>query len=185
MKKHPSWKRLNRKTIYDTPHLRVYEDAVELPNGQRMDDYSVIEKNDVVAVVATDESGRLLMLEEYRYPVDETLYNLPAGTILRGAEDLQAVAERELREETGYTSNDISYIGSLYDYPTKDTHIISIFRAKNAVKTHETMHEASEQIHLTLMEIEEVKKLLFENKIAHAATFAEIVLGFPELFGKN
>lgn len=185
MKKHPSWKRLNRKTVYSTPHLRVHEDTVELPSGQIMDDYSVVEKNDVVVVVATDESGHLLMLEEYRYAVDDTLYNLPAGTIVRGTEDLQATAERELREETGYTSNDISYIGTLYEYPTKDTHSITVFRAKNAVKTHDVEHEVSEQIRVTRVEPEQAKKLIFENKISHAAAIAEIVLGFPELFGKN
>ena len=185
MKQHKSWKQIDRKTIHSTPHLKVHIDTVQLPGGEIIDDYSIIEKNDVVVAVTTDTEGNVLMLEEYRYAVDQTLFNLPAGTIVRGTEDLKKVALRELQEETGYTSDDISFVGTLFEYPTKDTHSITIFRVRNAVKTYEVYHEPTEQIALKLMRPEEVKKLVFENKIVTSSTLAELVLGFPELFGKN
>lgn len=185
MKKHTSWKRLGRRTVYSTPHLRVHEDTVELPNGQVLDDYSVIELKDTVSVVATDDEGNVIILEEYRYALDKTMYNIPAGTITRGTEDPQEAAMRELLEETGYTSDDVSLIGTFYEYPTKNTHTITAFRARHAIKTQDVEHEASEQIAVTLMRPEEVKRLVFENKLNSAGMLASVVLGLPELFGKS
>ena len=77
-----------------------------------IDDYSVVEFNDVVSVVATDAQGNLLILEEYRYATDQTMLNLPAGTIRRGAEDPKVAAIRELREETGYTSDNVQQVAT-------------------------------------------------------------------------
>lgn len=182
MTKHTSWKRLSRKTIYNTPHLRVHVDTVELPNKNVLDDYSVVEFNDVVSCVATDEEGNLLMLEEYRYAVDQTLYNMPAGTIVRGHEDPKTAALRELQEETGYTATDVVKVGELYDYPTKATHVIHVFRAHNAKKTQATNHEVSEQIHVTLLPPAKVKQLVLQNAIKTSGVVAALVLAMPEIF---
>lgn len=184
MKQHPSWKRLGRKTIHDTSHLRVHIDTVQLPNGATIDDYSVVEFNDPVMNVVTDQDGNLLMLEEYRYATDQTMWNIPAGTILPGTEDAAVAARRELLEETGYDSDDITLVGQLYEYPTKATHTVHVFRVKNARKVAEPEHEQTEQMRLVVMPPEEVKRLIFENEIKTASVFAAIVLAMPELFGR-
>jgi ADP-ribose pyrophosphatase len=185
MKQHESWKRLGRKTIHNTPHLRVHVDTVQLPDGAVMDDYSVVEFNDPVLNIVTDQGGNVLMLEEYRYAIDQTMWNVPAGSIRAGSEDMALAAKRELLEETGYTSDDITRVGELHDYPTKATHTVHVFRVKNARKVADVQHEASESIRLTLMRPEEVKKLIFENEVKTTAVFAAIVLAMPELFGKD
>ena len=177
-----AWKQLKRTTIYNTRHMRVHEDVVELPGGQVLNDYSVVEFNDVVSCVATDESGNVIMLEEYRYAINQTVLHLPAGTIERGAEDPQIAALRELQEETGYTATDIQKVGELHDYPSKATHVIHVFRIRGAKKTSDTAHEASEQIRLKLMRPAEVKQAVLSNKIKTSGAVASLVLAMPELF---
>ncbi|HSW80963.1 MAG TPA: NUDIX hydrolase [Candidatus Saccharimonas sp.] len=179
---HKPWKQLKRTTIYDTRYLRLHEDAVELPGGQVLNDYSVIEFNDVVSCVATDEHGNLIMLEEYRYAVNDTMLQTSAGTIVRGTEDPKAAALRELQEETGYTATDIQKVGELYDYPSKATHIIHVFRVRGAKKTTSTAHEVSEQIHVKLMRPTEVKQAVLQNKIKTSGVVGALVLAMPELF---
>lgn len=179
---HKPWKRLNRTTIYDTRHMRLHEDAVELPGGEVLNDYSVVEFNDVVSCVATDESGNVIMLEEYRYAVNDTMLQTSAGTIVRGAEDPQMAALRELKEETGYTATDIKKVGELYDYPSKATHVIHVFRVKGAKKTGATALEPSEQIRVKLMRPAEVKQAVLTNKIKTSGVVGALVLAMPELF---
>jgi 8-oxo-dGTP pyrophosphatase MutT (NUDIX family) len=184
MKQHKSWKQINRKTVYNTPHLRVHEDIVQLPNGATLDDYSIVEFNDVIMCVVTDTEGKLVMLQEYRYAVDQTMWNLPAGSIKRGEEDPMVAALRELQEETGYTSNDITHVTTLHDYPTKATHNVDVFRIKNASKTADAQPETSEEgLHVVLVEPDEVKRLVFAGEIKTTSALSALVVAMPELFG--
>lgn len=183
MKQHPSWKRIARTTLHNSPHLRVHIDTVQLPNGAVIDDYSVVEFNDVVSVVATDKQGNVLILQEYRYAADQTMLNLPAGTIRRGTEDPKLAAIRELHEETGYASDNVRPVATFHEYPTKAPHLINVFRAKDIRKVSDTSHEPSENIHVTFMTPQQVKDAVFANQFKTAAITAALVVALPELFG--
>ncbi len=140
-----SWNRISRETIYSTPHVNVYEDKISLENGKIIDDYSVIEFKDGVVVVATDENGLLIAIDEYKYAVDKTLRSLPAGGIEDGDSPEQA-GIRELREETGYEGSGAEIIGTYYSYPSKLPHVTHVIRISNAKKIHATAHEHAEVI---------------------------------------
>lgn len=183
MIQHDSWEQLERLPFLTSSHLKVHLDTVKLPNGKIIDDYTVVELHDVVIVVATDPQGNVLVLHEYRYAVDQTLLNLPAGTIKRGSEDLQKAALRELQEETGYSTKNITKVGTLYEYPTKCLHTVTVFRAKDIQKTARTAHEDTEQIHVTFMTPQQIKQAVFSNQVKTASIMSALVMALPELFG--
>jgi len=139
------WKQLRRTSLVDTPFIRVYSDKIQLPAGQIIEDYTVVSLPDGVVVVATDEHNRLITQFEYKYAVDRTILNLPSGGVDPGQGILQAAA-KELREETGYVSDDLELIQSIGEYPSKQTHSLHIVRAKNARKVVDVEHEVTESI---------------------------------------
>ncbi len=139
------WKRLSRSTLVDTRFLKVYNDRVQMPTGHVIDDYSVVSMPSGVIVVATDRQGRLITHFEYKYAIDKTILNLPSGSI-EGDEPVLEVAARELLEETGYASDDLTLIQTVYEYPSKADHVIHIVRAKNAQKVSDVRHEETESI---------------------------------------
>ena len=95
------WKRHSRKTIYDNPWITVYEDQVTRPDGGP-GIYGVVHyKNLAVGIVALDRRGRVLLVGQYRYPLDRYSWEIPEGGGAIHEEPLQA-AKRELLEETGY-----------------------------------------------------------------------------------
>lgn len=151
------WKLLNRKTVFTSKFVTVYEDEVILSNGDIIKDYSLIEKPSIVMIVATDEYDNVLVLHEYKYGTDKIMATLPSGHIKQGESPI-AAAKRELVEETGFISESFEEIGTLYDYPTKDIHRVYVVRAINIQKMKETQHENTEEIQFELITKEELKK---------------------------
>jgi ADP-ribose pyrophosphatase len=139
------WKRLKRTTVIDTQFIKVHFDKLELADGSVIDDYSVASLPSGVIIVATDMEGKLLTQHEYKYAIDKVILNLPSGSVENGMSPLETAAQ-ELKEETGYVSDDLELVDILYEYPSKLDHVIYIVRAKNAHKEYEVKHEVTEAI---------------------------------------
>jgi 8-oxo-dGTP pyrophosphatase MutT (NUDIX family) len=97
------WIRHSRRVAYENPWIRVYHDEVTRPDGQP-GIYGVVHfRNHAVGVVALDDQDRVLLVGQYRYTVDGYSWEIPEGGAPHG-EDPLAAAQRELREETGFTA---------------------------------------------------------------------------------
>ena len=73
------WKTRNSQILLDNPWVKVRRDAVQLPNGARIDDFYAITIRDASAIVALDAGGNLILKREYRYCHDRELTEIPAG----------------------------------------------------------------------------------------------------------
>lgn len=178
-----SWERIDRKTLVDTPFLKVYSDQIRLPDGSLIDDYTVIKKRDVVIVVASDPDGNILIQKEYRYAVNETLWSLPGGQT-DANETPEQTAERELLEETGFGGGTYTLIDVLYEYPTKDAHTVTVVRAKDVSWQKEVTHEATEMISdAQWVTVEEIRRQIKEGEWKSASSIAILVRALPELLG--
>lgn len=141
-----AWKLLERRNIYQTPHIEVLEDTVEVSPGVVVDDYSLVRFKDGIIIVATDEQDQLIVIDEYKYAHDQVKRIVPCGSLDSPSEDPVDAALRELREETGYTATEATLIGGLSEYSSKLTHTSHVIRVKNAKKTHEPEREVTENI---------------------------------------
>lgn len=100
------WRTISSRTIFEYSRLTVVEDMVKLPNGNIISyiHYPYCGYGGVVAVCRRDDA--ILVQQEYSYPVDEVLYQLPGGKIEVG-EDACTAARRELAEESGVAMNNL------------------------------------------------------------------------------
>lgn len=94
------WQTVSSTKILEHKRLTVYEDIIELPNGQKTDYVHFGKDVDSVCVVAVNDEGKVLLQKEYSYPPDEWLYQFPGGQLLIN-EQPEAGASRELAEEAG------------------------------------------------------------------------------------
>ena len=116
-----------RKDVYDGRVVQLHVDEVELANGKRTT-REVAEHADAVVVLPIDESGRALLVRQYRYPIAQDLLEAPAGGIDAG-EDPEEAAQRELQEEIGFRAGNLESLGGFWTAPGFCTEFMYAFLA--------------------------------------------------------
>jgi ADP-ribose pyrophosphatase len=92
-----------------------------------------VEHPGAVAVVALNELGQVLLIRQYRHPVGELLWEIPAGLLDVAGESQGKAARRELLEETGYLAETLEPLIEFFTTPGGSTEKIAIFLAKGLV----------------------------------------------------
>ncbi len=158
------WKTICSQALLDTKWVKVRKDAVELPNGQHIDDFYAITINEAAAIVALDDYGNIILKKEYRYCYGRDLIEIPAGGFERGEEGLE-VAKRELLEETGYISEDWQFIGRTVESSAKLTNYMHIYFADHCRKVSGQHLDATEEIEVLVMPLEQAVSMVMDNEI--------------------
>jgi len=107
-------RRLSRTVIYENPWVNLYVDRVQFPSGRIIERHHVLEfEKEAVAVLVEDAQGQILLVHAYRYTTDSIEWEVPAGIVEPG-EPIVEAAKREVREESGYESEDHELIYTFY-----------------------------------------------------------------------
>lgn len=159
--------------IYKGKILNLRLDKVILPNGREAK-REIIEHSGSVAILPLIDKDKFLLVRQYRKPLEKTLLEIPAGRIEKG-ENLKECAKRELREETGYQSNDFKKLASVYLAPGYSSEIIHIFLARNLKKSKPNPDE-DEFIKTVILNKKEVLDKIIDNKIKDSKTIVSILL---------
>ena len=132
-------KKLNSKNIFKGHLLDVYKDSVDLPdNGSSTREF--IRHPGASAVLPIFRNGDILLVRQFRYPVGQIFYEVPAGKIDKG-EDPETTAWRELEEETGLVCQNLSYIGHFYPTVGYSDEIIHLYVSWNLTKSETKMED--------------------------------------------
>ena len=115
----------------------------------------------VVGIVATTDLGELILIEQFRPPVDARVVELPAGLVGdEGAETPGKAAKRELLEETGYRARRVTKLSRGVVSPGLTDEAIDLVRAENVVKVAEGGGVAGEDVEVHLVPVAGVEAFL-------------------------
>ena len=103
---------LSSREVYRNRWMRVREDEILRSNGQK-GIYGVVEKPDGAIILPVD-AGRIWLVEQFRYTIQERALELPQGTWEREFEDPEELARGELQEELGLTATQMIQLGTLW-----------------------------------------------------------------------
>lgn len=159
------WKTEQTQTLLKTPWVKVRRDAVQLPNGVRIDDFYAITIRDASAIVALDAEGNLILKREYRYCQDRELLEIPAGAFNDGETDPLVVAKRELLEETGDVSDCWEYLGPTVESSAKMTNQMHLFFARDCRKVTGQHLDETEELVVELVPLQQAVELVMTNEI--------------------
>ncbi len=115
------------RTIADVGFTRLDEVTIEAPDGSTAIRY-VLRLNNAIAVVPLDGDD-VILIEQYRTPIGESLLEIPAGLLDSPGEEPMAAASRELEEEIGFLPHSLSHLFDLITSPGVVDEVISIYVA--------------------------------------------------------
>lgn len=167
-------KKISRNNVYNGRIIDVFYDDVELPNGARTI-REVVKHQEGSAIVAVNERNELLLVKQYRYPVDQDIVELPAGLVDAGETPLEA-AKRELKEETGYIANEWEQLTSTYSSPGWQDEVVNIFAARGLTHASEQELDGDEILTYYTEPFEDVLKKVNSGEIADAKTIIGVLL---------
>ncbi|TYP54256.1 NUDIX domain-containing protein [Thermosediminibacter litoriperuensis] len=172
---------INSKNIYSGKILKLRLDEVKLPNG-KTSTREIVEHPGAVAIVAIDDDGSVLMVRQYRKPVEEELLEIPAGK-LEDNEDVRACAQRELIEETGYRAENLVHIIDFYTSPGFSNEKMSLFIGRNLKKAAGKADE-DEYIKMEKIPFEQAVKMAYSGELKDAKTIVGLFLAYSYLRGE-
>jgi len=175
-----NWKTLSSHYLSNHIYFTARVDRCERPDGTIVDPYFVVELPECVCAMALTEDNKVILVQQYRHPIEETLLELPGGFIDEGETSEQAI-ERELLEETGYQFSTFVYLGKLAANPGVLNNFTHFFLAKGGKKIAQQKLDRNEDIELKFYSLEDTRSLLDNNEIKQSLHAAGMFMAFEKL----
>ncbi|WP_088840534.1 NUDIX domain-containing protein [Listeria sp. ILCC797] len=175
-------KTISEETIFKGRVVELSVADVRLPNG-KIAKRELIKHPGAVGIIPITHDGKIVMVEQYRKPLEKTVVEIPAGkmevnepkeeTAQRELEE--ETAQRELEEETGYKASGLELLTSFYTAPGFADEIIHIYVARGLHKQNKPLAQDDDEfINVLEVTLDEAKQLIEEASICDAKTMFAI-----------
>ena len=165
-------KTLNSKRIYEGAIINLRCDEVTVQNGTSKRE--IIEHNGGAVLAAITDQGKMVMVKQFRKPAEKVLLEAPAGTIDPG-EKPEKTAVRELKEETGYTAFEVSFLTKFYPSVGYSEEILYLYLC-TGLTPGETDFDENEAIDIREYEIEELYQMAMSGQLEDAKTIIAVLI---------
>ena len=158
------WKTLSSKYISNHIYFTARQDRCQREDGTIVDPYFVVELPTSATALPVTEDGKIVLVRQYRHPIDEVILEIPGGFIDEG-EDFTAGMKRELLEETGYAFTNIEPLGRVAANPGVLNNYTELFLATGGKKVSGQQLDHNEEIEIVLVTAAELIDMLIKQEI--------------------
>ena len=148
------------------------------PERAKDQDFFVINAPDWVVIIALTPNQELVLVNQFRYGIDEFSVEIPGGVIDSG-EDCVAAGVRELREETGYVGENARLLGSVHPNPAMQNNRCHLVLVENVRLESGLEWDADEEMEVRLKPVDEVYSMAYAGLITHAMVLDALLLFTP------
>ena len=173
-------KKISSKKVFDGEFLNIFSDKVLLPNGEQAN-REYFKHPGASAIIGIDPNGLFLMEKQYRYPVQELCIEFPAGKTDKNESPIET-AQRELKEETGFVSENWHLLGNFHPTIGYSDEIIYLFLALDIKKKYEPSFDHGEYVETFFLSEDDLLNHVRTGKIRDSKT---IVCFFKYLLQKK
>ncbi|MEW6194013.1 MAG: NUDIX hydrolase [Bacteroidota bacterium] len=166
---------IKSETIFHGKVFDVKVDEIEYNGTQNKSFRQVAVHPGGAVVVPVKDDEKIILISQYRYPHNKVVLELPAGKLEKGEDPLDC-ATRELTEETGYTSKNISKLGKIFTTPGFCDEVLHIYLAKELTAGNHAREEGEEGMEIFELTLDEIDKKIKNGEIVDAKTISGIYM---------
>lgn len=157
------------KTIFQGAIFNVVLEKLHLKNGT-LRQKELIEHKGAVIIVPVLENGEIVLIKQYRRPIDQIIIEFPAGKLEEG-EKPKDCARRELQEEIGFKPGLLTDLGRIFTTPGFCNEVLHLFVAEH-LKEEKLPLDDGEGIDPFTCSLEKAEEMILQNQIQDAKTIA-------------
>lgn len=157
---------VSKEVIFKGKILNLEKYNVKLPNGN-LSTREVVDHPGAVAILPIDSEGNIYFVKQYRFPIRDILFEIPAGKFDSPNEDPLECWKRELEEETGLKAKEWIYLGYIYTTPGFSNEKIHLYVAKNLHNVGSNPDD-DEFVEVFKFNVYEVEQMIKNGKITDA-----------------
>jgi len=161
---------IGSREVYRNHWLRLREDRILRSNGKE-GIYGVVEKDDCAIILPIDD-GRVWLVEQFRYTIQERALELPQGGWEMEIESPEQLARGELKEETGLVASQMTHLGSLwiaYGFARQREHV---FLATGLTLTERDLDAEEHDLVVRSVPIEDFEQMILDGRIRDECSVA-------------
>ncbi|MFC1499332.1 NUDIX hydrolase, partial [Verrucomicrobiota bacterium] len=167
-------KTISSKTIFDGRLLKLELLDVELENGIRSS-REIVRHKGAVAILAQLPDERFVFVRQFRKAIEKDLLEIVAGTLESGENPVDC-AKREMKEETGFTCDELKKLGVVYLTPGYSSEQTHLFYAGLLPEAKKATPEDDENLDVVYVTAEQLEEMISGGKIEDAKTLAAWML---------
>lgn len=164
-------KTVSSEHIFKGRIIDVKLDKVMMPNGE-LADREIVGHPGGVGIVAITDDNKIIMVKQYRKPLEKAIYEIPAGK-LDPNEEVEICGKRELLEETGAKAKNFEYLGFMYPSPGFTDEVTHIYLA-TGLSFGNANPDDDEFLDIEFFDMKTVKEMIMNNEINDGKT----IMGF-------
>lgn len=162
-------KTLSTESIFEGKIINLQVDKVRLPNG-KTSTRELIKHSGAVAIIPLTKNNEIVFVKQYRKPLEKVLLEIPAGKLEMG-EKPELTAVRELEEETGYTTDSLTFVTSFYTSPGFADELMYIYSTTDLKKLdYNVPGDEDEFVEVVELTLSEAKHYVQTQQIHDAKT---------------
>jgi len=166
------WKTLSTKAVYRNKWIAVREDLVEIPDG-RTTIYGVVTCGQCVGVLPFVDPHTVLLIKQYRYVARRVTWEMPTGGMHAG-EAVEAAAQRELAEETGYRAGRLTHVCTYHTSKSVMDETAHLFLGENLVQA-ELPPDDTEFIEVRPFPFADALRMVLSGEIVDSMTIIAVL----------
>lgn len=165
---------IESKLIYKGNIISLYVDKIKSPMGQVME-REIVKHLDAVGVVAVTKHKEIVLVRQYRHPINNDLLEIPAG-LLNDSENPADCAVRELKEETGYTARNIERLAVFYTSAGFTDERFHLYYTDDMEEGEPEREPGEEDLRVEIIPLRDAIEMVAEGVIEDAKTLTAVLM---------
>ncbi|HFG9158489.1 TPA: NUDIX hydrolase [Clostridioides difficile] len=166
-------KTISSDRVYTGKVITLKVDTVEI-SGQGYQKRELVEVGGAVGIVAITDDNKVVLVKQFRKPIEKPIFEIPAGKLEKN-ESPKECAERELKEETGYSAKNIKLIHKFFTSAGFSNEIMFVYLATGLTPGENNL-DADEFLDVYEIELEEAYNMVLKNDVEDAKTSIGLLL---------